>query len=287
MKPSFSIATILTLLILSNCNTLPDYTLSSIDPAINKTRTATLRSAFFGLDNALPANARRIWSQAPGKDGLPLVFSHEIDPATLDATDFQITTQQGKKLQPAFVTFKPAVEAFELRTILLIGELGNAPNNQPDTLTIVGDLKSRDGQNLRGQKIKVTPLADGPFLSYAEFFTFDADYPYQTTKRGCDCPREKTSVVVRTVWAGGVRALNGLELGDRDLYRFKVKMAFGTDTVIVTPFKIADVNDNDNNIDLCIGQSGTPLSVEVKANTAIDPRNDKNPKTGITVLSRW
>jgi hypothetical protein len=218
---------------------------------------------------------------------MPLVFSHEIAPKTLDASDFLITTRDGSTRKVGFASFKPAVEAFELRTILLIGELGNAPNNEPVEVSIVGDLKSRDGQNLKGQKIAVTPLAEGPFLSYAEFFTLEDDYTYNSKKRGCDCPKNNTAVVVRTVWAGGVHSLNGKELGERDLHRFKVKLVYGADTTIVTPFKIADLNDNDNNIDLCIQQPGTPISVEVKANTAIDPRKDKNPKTGIKVVSRW
>jgi hypothetical protein len=275
------------LVFLTTCTPLPDYILSAINPPITKTRKATLLSAFFGLDNALPITASGIWKEAPGKDGMPLVFSHEIDPKTLDAADFLITTRDSSTRKVGFASFKPAVEAFELRTILLIGELGNAPNNEPVEVSIVGDLKSRDGQNLKGQKIAVTPLAEGPFLSYAEFFTLEDDYPHNSKKRGCDCPKNNTAVVVRTVWAGGVHALNGEELGEHDLHRFKVKLVYGADTTIVTPIKFADLNDNDNNIDLCIQQPGTPISVEVKANTAIDPRKDKNPKTGIKVVSRW
>ncbi|MDP1815467.1 MAG: hypothetical protein Q8K92_13550, partial [Leadbetterella sp.] len=117
------------LFLISGCKQIPNYILSKQNPEINQTRKATLLSAFFGLDNAMPQKSMGIWSKAPGKDGMPLVFSHEIDPATLSQNVFRITTQKGDKLNVAFVTFKPAIEEFELRTILLIGEFGNAPDN--------------------------------------------------------------------------------------------------------------------------------------------------------------
>jgi hypothetical protein len=36
------------------CKQLPDFILSIENPEINKSRKATLLSAFFGLDNAMP-----------------------------------------------------------------------------------------------------------------------------------------------------------------------------------------------------------------------------------------
>ena len=103
-------------------------------------------SAFFGLDDALNQKARLIWRKAPGKDGMPIVFSHEIDPSTLEASDFQIKTQKGDIRGVEFVSYKPAVEEFELRTLLLIGDYGEYPDNEPAEVEIVGELKTRDGQ---------------------------------------------------------------------------------------------------------------------------------------------
>jgi len=91
MKNSLYILLFLTL----GCKQLPDYTLSKENPEINKSRKATILSAFFGLDNEMPLKSMGIWSKAPGKDGMPLVFSHEIDPATLNQQVFKITTQKG------------------------------------------------------------------------------------------------------------------------------------------------------------------------------------------------
>ncbi len=278
---------LLLLLLFGSCISAPNYRLSNKDPQINHTRKANIISAFFGLDNALPLRSFFLWKNAPGKDGMPLVFSHEIDPGTLDASDFQILTKKGELLPVSFVTFRPALEEFELRTILLIGEFGNFPENEPVEVRIINDLRSRDGQNFQGQKISVTSLAEGPFLSYAEHFELGPDYPYNETGRGADCPRSKTVSVVRIVWSGGVRATDGGELGLRELERFKIKLKNEKKTDSVFPFQIADIEDNDNNIDLCIDQKGIPIEVEVKENTAIDPRNDSNPFTKIKIVSRW
>ncbi len=276
---------VLLALVFISCNS--NYTLSDKIPEIDKERNAVVLSAFFGLDNDLPARTIRISPKAPGKDGMPLVFSQEIEPSTLEATDFKITTATGENFDVEVVSFKPSIEAFELRTLLLIGDYGEYPDNEPIEVEIIGDLFSRSGQNYKGQKVDVTPLEEGPYLSYAEHFVFDDDYPYVSKGRGCDCPKGETKVVVRTVWAGGVRALNGDELGDNELQNFTITLTNENDTVKVKPFKIADLNDNDNNIDLCIKEKGVPVTVSVKENTAIDPRNDANEFTEIDIISRW
>ena len=269
------------------CNNSPDYVLSDRIPQTDKTREAKILSAFFGLDNALPKTAIGISPKAPGKDGMPIIFSHELEPSTLDASDFKVKTSNGKSFKVDVVTFKPAIEAFELRTVLLIGDYGDAPDNEPVEVKIVGELLARSGQNFKGQKVTVTPLSKGPFLSYAEHFAIDDAYPYVKKGKGCDCPKNRTTTVVRTVWAGGVRAMNGEELGENEIQQFTVTLKRRNKTIEVHPFQIADIGDNDNNIDLCIREKGIPISVNVKANTAIDPRDDANDFTEIKILNRW
>ena len=270
-----------------SCNQKQNYTLSDKIPPINQQREAKVLSAFFGLDNALLLGTVGLSWKAPGKDGMPVVFSHELNPTTLEASDFKIKTTKGNLFDVEVVTLRPAIEAFELRTVLLIGEFGNHPDDEPVEVTIIGDLLARSGQNFKSQKVSVTPLEKGPFLSYAEYFKLGDSYPYVEEGRGCDCPREKTNMVVRTVWAGGVRALNGEELGTKELENFRVHLQMGKDTLWVHPFQIADIGDNDNNIDLCIDKEGIPIKVSVKAHTAIDPRDDGNDFTSLEVVSRW
>jgi hypothetical protein len=92
-------ALIIASLLVSQCkkinNVRREPRLSATVPAIDKTREAKILTAFFGLDNALPATSRVLYRKAPGKDGMPLVFSLEVDPTTLDASDFQVTTKNG------------------------------------------------------------------------------------------------------------------------------------------------------------------------------------------------
>ena len=260
--------------------------LSDTIPPIDKTREAKVLTAFFGLD-ALPMQSIMLYRKAIGKNGMPLVFSQEVNPETLDASDFEVITKDGESHEVEFVTLKPANEEFELRTVLFIGEYGTHPDNPPVLVYIKGELMSRSGQSYQGQSVAVIPLPDGPTISYAEHFVIDDDYPYVKSGSGCDCPKEETEQVVRAVWAGGVRAIDGKELGDRELNSFRVTLVHEGDTLVVNPFKLADLKDNDNNIDLCLQQKGTPILVEADANIAIDPRGDANPETSREVVSRF
>lgn len=290
---TFQVALIATVIIgvLSSCNdrnrSITKLYLSDSIPEINKTREPRILTAFFGLDNGLNQRSRLIYKNAPGQDGMPIVFSHEIDPSTLEGADFAVTTKNGKVQIVEAASLLPANEEFELRTVLLIGEYGNHPDNPPVSVEVVGDLTARTGQNFKGKSIEVIPLPEGPVLSYAEYFTFDEDYPYIESGNGCDCPKEETKMVVKAVWSGGVRAINGEELGENEKNDFMVTLVSGSDTVKVSPFQLADLGDNENNIDLCLKQSGIPILVQVNENIAIDPNDDKNPKTQIEVVSRW
>jgi hypothetical protein len=256
-------------------------------PEVDKTREVKILTAFFGLDNGLTRRANIIYRKAYGKDGMPLVFSHELDPGSIEGADFEVTTKQGDIFLVEAASLLPANEEFELRTVLLIGEYGSYPGNQPVSVKVIGDLVTRTGHNYKGKTVDVIPLEEGPVLSYAEYFVIDQDYPYVRKGRGCDCPKDETKMVVKAVWSGGVRATNGNELGENELKNFRVTLVRGTEKIIVTPFLLADLSDNDNNIDICLKEDGVPILIEVNENTAIDPNNDKNPKTKATILSRW
>lgn len=283
---AFLLIVIISLLVIIKVMT-PPILLSKNIPDIDKTREAKVLSAFFGRDNDLPLRSVLLSWSAPGNDGMPVIFSQEVDPSSLDPSYFEITTESGKKFKPKDITLNPANEEFELRTVLMVGELGDHPEDKPISLKITGDIMSRSGQSYNGQTVAVTPLPDGPFISYAEHFIIDSDYPYVEKGRGCDCPREKTTQVVRLVWSGGVRATSGAELGESDRDAHTVSLIQGTDTIQVKPFMLADLKDNDNNIDLCLKESGTPFKVSVEAGTVIDPRDDANDYTESVIVSRW
>ncbi|MDX5592287.1 hypothetical protein [Pseudovibrio sp. SPO723] len=269
---------------------LIDTTENASLPSENGDRSAELLSAFFGLDNGLPILSRLICRGAPGKDGMPVIFSSEIDHTTMQAGDFKVTTASGATGETLCVTLLPATDPGELRTVLLVGEFGDAKSDPPVSVEVVGHLHSIDGVlDFRGAQVEVTPLASGPSLVMAEVvdpLTPDQGLGQRRTD-GTDCPSEGIEQAVRVVWAGGVTLENGDEPGDaeRDLYRVTVRAEDGTERT-VTPTVLADLGDGDNNHLLCLDTADTPLSVSFPEGIFADPNGDLNPDTEITVSLR-
>ncbi len=252
-------------------------------------QSALLLSAFFGLDNGLPLGANLICLGASGQDGMPVVLSHTIDPETLQPEDFQIVTRSGVEYTPHCLTLRPASDPGELRTVLLIGEFGNASDDPPVSVHVVDDLLSDgsllgdtgpDPVNFRGTQVPVTPLEAGPSLVLAELVP-DSELSIKT--RGTACP-VGIQQVVRVTWAGGVRLPNRDELGDeeRRLYRVTVKRGDGSSDEIA-PAELADLGDRDNNHLLCLDTSDPAVSVSFPAGHLVDPNRDLNPDTHIAV----
>ena len=251
--------------------------------------TAELLSAFYGLDNDLPARLNIfIHPEAGGKDGMPVVFSHELDVSSMQAGDFKVTLASGAVGTLNCVTLAPANDPGELRTVLLVGEYGD-PDNQPVRVEIVGNLLSIDRKvNFKGKRIGVIPLEAGPSMAWAEIVPRDQ---WEISKKptllplggGSGCA-PGTELVVRVTWEGGITKPGGAEIDDeeRRLYQVLVQNPDGTITT-VTPFALADMGDNDNNHRLCLDTPGVPLSVSFPGGYITDPRDDLNPSTTITV----
>ena len=249
-------------------------------------------SAFFGLDNRLPPRAERLCPGAPGRDGMPVVLSHTVNPDTLQADDFLIETRSGAVRKPLCVTLRPAHDAGELRTVLLIGEFGDEPDDPPVRVRVAEDLFS-DGAsgrpvNFRGAEVDVTPLDEGPSLVLAEALRQQPAAPKSADnaaeyRHGSRCPAD-TPQVVRVTWAGGVRLPGGKDLTNtnRTLYRVSVKRPDGA-TEEVAPTSIADLGDRDNNHLLCLGTSDPAVLIAVAAGQLVDPNQDLNPATRVTV----
>ncbi|MYA09720.1 MAG: hypothetical protein F4060_01935 [Holophagales bacterium] len=247
-------------------------------------QTARPLSAFFGLDNALPAGANFLCQGASGQDGMPIVLSHTVDANTLQPGDFRIVTRSGSERTPLCSTLRPAGDPGELRTVLLIGEFGDAASDPPVRVLVVGDLFSDgvtgDPVNFRGTETNVTPLDAGPSLVLAEVVPADR---WSTEGRGSACP-EGIQQVVRVTWAGGVRLPDGDDPGDaeRALYRVTVERPDGSTDEIV-PEALADLGDNDNNHLLCLDTSAPAVSVSFPGGHLVDPNQDLNPDTRVAV----
>lgn len=89
----------------------------------------TLLSAFYGLDDALPPISAALCDGAPGMDGLVVVVNDRLTTVTGD--QFEVVTRSGARLTPMCATLAPADEPEERRTVLLIGDLGNAATDPP------------------------------------------------------------------------------------------------------------------------------------------------------------
>jgi hypothetical protein len=254
-------------------------------------RQASLLSAFFGLDDALPRFANQVFCRgAFRQDGMPVIFSHEIDVATLQAGDFRVVAESGTVGEITCVTPAPADDPGETRTVLMIGQFGSA-DDQPASVEIVGNLLSKDGQlNFLGTRTSVIPLEAGPTMKWSEVVPEDqwnlgnpgTSFP---GGGGNSCPIG-TKQVVRVTWAGGITKPGGSEVDDVEQEAYQVTMSFGDEgETQLVPFAIADLNDGDNNHELCLDRAGVPLHVDFPPGLVTDPREDLNPQTLIEITA--
>lgn len=252
---------------------------------------AALLSAFFGLDNGLPRLANRgICRGAAGQDGMPVIFSHEIDVDSLQAGDFRVIAESGAVGEILCVTPAPAADIGELRTILVVGEYGSA-EDQPVSVEIVGNLLSKDRQlNFIGATATVIALEEGPTIEWSEIvpesqWELGKAATSQPWGGGDGCPLD-TKQVVRVTWAGGVTKPGGDEIDDVERQGYRVTMALDDEgETELTPFAIGDLGDGDNNHELCLDRAGLPLQVSFPAGLLTDPREDLNPDTRIEVTN--
>ena len=250
---------------------------------------AVLLSAFFGLDDALPLMASRVICEgAAGKDGMPVVFSHELNVQTVQPGDFKITATSGSVGKVTCLTLAPADDPGELRTVLLIGQYGSI-HDQPETVEIVGNVLSKDNSlNFKGASVAVTPLENGPSLVAAEFvpqteWMLDHSGSALPFGGGTGCPTG-TRQVVRVTWEGGVTKPNGKDADavERDLYEVTYELPTGSATTRA-PFALADLGDGDNNHKLCLNSEDAVKAVSFPAGYLTDPRNDPNPATSVSL----
>lgn len=257
--------------------------LVALDPTASIAQdTPSLLSAFFGLDDSRQIAVRTalVCQGVSGRDGMPVVFSHEVDPETLDPEDFIVTRASSEVGRVGCVTLRPADDVGELRTALVVGQYGS-PDDPPATVEIAGDVMSLDGTlNFKGAKAEVIPLASGPTIVLAE----DVPPNYWSLGSEGDCPRAGLRAIVRAVWVGGITKPGGDEIDQNEMQRYRVTLRRLDGSVVeVTPMAVGDLRDNDNNHELCLDVEGEPLSVSFPAGFLTDPNEDLNPDTEISV----
>lgn len=255
--------------------------------------TDGLLVAFFGLDDTLPRAANNFVMGSDGMDGMPVIFSDEVDLSSVQAGDFQVTMESGELGYVHGVTFAPAVDEGELRTVLLTGFYGST-DDPAVMVEIVGNLYSMDRSiNFKGSFIEVVPLLDGPTLVLAELVPesmwreTQGQRPSRNTYTGSGVPdNPEIKQVVRVTWSGGIRLENGDEPGDADLQKYVVTVRAGDGTMRqISPIAFGDLFDNDNNHLLALDTPDEVVSVMAIEGWVVDPNHDLNPETTVNINS--
>lgn len=237
---------------------------------------ARILSIYHGLDPIPPrATALCGMPAVGGQDGMPVIFSVQIDIASVSATAFAVEISSGEIVTPLCATLRPAIEPLEQRTILLIGAFSPA-DSLPLSVEIVEQLEDTEGNSLLGLKSeKVTALADGPSLVLAERFTPSA------AGLETECPEATTQAILLT-WEGGVTGPQGADLSEAQRTAVAVLLENGER---VPPLSLGD-DDPDNHVIACLAENSPAVAVSVVAGFFHDPGDDANPETHIDVISK-
>ncbi len=246
-------------------------------------------SASFGADNAFPAGSNVLVCRgAVGRDGMPVVFSEELE-RTPRPEDFRVTGPSGEERPVTCVTFDPADDPGERRTALLVGEFGG-PQDPPTRVEVIGPLWSTDRRTgFLGASAGIAPLEAGPSIVMAEqvsrsqWKTPDAGTPIHWGG-GTACPSEGTEQIVRVAWSGGVVREDRNEVGDdeREAYTVTLRQRNGR-LRNVTPFAFGDLNDGDNNHELCLQEDDVPVAVSFERGLLADPNGDLNVASRVLI----
>ncbi len=249
-------------------------------------------SAFHGVDDQRPIRAMQSCNLPANQivDGMPLVFSVEIEQSTLEAGDVRVVLSDGRQVTPICATTGPASEENEDRTILLAGDFGSASGVTPISVAIVGDMLGEapggGTVQLKGLKVSVTPFDAGPSILIAEKIKDDELELENTRQRmGESCPAPATRQAIRLIWSGGVTN-NNREMTLPQLRFYEVQIVGADDTTEwVRPYAMGDLNDWDNNQDLCLDRDGSPKAVRVAAETVTDPSGHWNEAQEVLVAA--
>jgi len=231
-------------------------------------------SVYHGLD-PIPPGATALCGMAPvtGQEGMPVTFSVQIDSETVSPTAFAVETSDKNLVTPICATLRPALEALEQRTILLIGAFSSG-DSIPIGVKIVEQLKDVAGNSLAGLRSeKVTPLAAGPSLVFAERFA------PETRGLERECPEETAQAILLT-WEGGVTGPQGADLADAQ--RTAVSVVLANDDH-VNPLSLGD-DDKNNHVIARKSETRPAVSINVLAGFFYDPGDDSNPVTSIDIV---
>lgn len=248
-------------------------------------------AANYGSANLPPNLGPLVCPEAPGRDGLPVHFETEVT-GPVHPEDFVVRGAGGDVRPVLCATFFPSDDPGDRRSILLVGEFGDS-EDQPASVEVVGNLWSTDlNLSYQGASSDMIPLEATPSMILAEVvpeeeWALDASGTPVPWGGGTGCPSEGTRQVLRVAWSGGVRAVGGAEVTEPEWQHYTVALRTkGGRIRQVTPFALGDLNDQDNNHELCLAEEGRPLAVRFPAGLLVDPNNDVNDADRVRVERR-
>ncbi len=248
-------------------------------------------SAYYG-DAVLPNLVQAICPGAAGLGGLPFVLSSGIDtmggylgdPNALDPALFAVDVGfESLTVTPVCATLQPAIDPSERQTILLGGDFGLGGSDRPMKISVVGDLLTSNGTNLRGLEVgEIADTDNGPSLVAAEVFD-PADGLIATSGIGdgrAFCPRARTASVLKLTFSGGVSGPQGGQLTDDDaaIKAIQIVALHDGSPIVFHPFALRD-DDGDNHLDACLGiavDQALLVRVSVDSQTFYAPQNVPN-----------
>lgn len=192
---------------------------------------------------------------------LLVVFSHEVDPASLDAHGFLVAFDEGGRVFPTEAVLSPSNEADENRTVLLSGEFVDEQGKPPTDVVVVGPLYAENGDKLQGLGAPIVPAATAGAVVLAQRL--------QKPEGACSGAAQ----AVRTYWSVGLRAVER-----DDLARIDITLDDAT-TVHPTAFddhRLDDQSREDNVLDLCITQPSPAQRITIAAALFTDSGGNKS-----------
>ena len=210
--------------------------------------------------------------QQPLDEGMPVVLSHRVDAATLEPSDFVVTTVAGAAMTPTCATLEPATDDDELQTVLLTGSLGSS-GDLPAEVAVVGELLAIDGTVLTGISTDtINTFETGPRLVLARL-----------DPAGALCASLGSSHEIQMTWEGGVTGPRGAEPGAAELARLSLIDVDGGSHPVLG---FDDLGDGDNYLVACIPPDVEPSMITAREDTVYDPTNNPNPSTAVEVVPR-
>jgi hypothetical protein len=192
---------------------------------------------------------------------LLVVFSHEVDPASLDAQGFLVAFDEGARVFPTDAVLSPSNESDENRTVLLTGEFVDEQGKPPTDVVVVGPLYAENGSKLQGLGAPIVPAGTAGAVVLAQRL--------QKPEGACSGAAQ----AVRTYWSVGLRAVER-----DDLERIDITLDDAT-TVHPTAFddhRLDDQSREDNVLDLCITQPSPAQRITIAAALFTDPDGNKS-----------